>query len=92
MRTFTLMTEFATYLTGKRIDSEKFEKGDPTTYSEYQEQFEQMHPASFTSQKLFIINNLRRSYPITDENGDVIEAPKARPFGKPAAPRPRPKL
>ncbi len=84
------MTEFAAYLTGKKIDPEKFEKGDPSTYAEYQSQFAEMHPASFTSQKLFIINNLRISYPITNEHGEV--EPSVSRSSKPAYPRPRPKV
>jgi hypothetical protein len=84
------MTEFATYLTGKKIDPEKFEKGDPSTFAEYQSQFAEMHPASFTSQKLFMINKLRRSYPITNENGEV-EAPIQRSSPRPAMARPKPR-
>ena len=46
----------------KKIDSVAFKKGDAELWNDFKNQFEQMHPKSFTAQKLFLLNNVRRKY------------------------------
>ena len=54
---------FEEYLTSKKIDSLAFLNAEPEKYKEYKEIFEQMHPNSFSMQKLNMINPIRRRYP-----------------------------
>lgn len=75
------MTEFEEYLTGKRIDPERFKKKRPGQYQEFERIFLQVHPNSFTSQKLFLINQVRREFPYrgaTDEK-EAPKKPKLKP-------------
>ena len=55
---------FEEYLTSKKIDPKKFEIGDEHTFNNFKELFDQVHPKSFTAQKLFLINNIRRKFPL----------------------------
>jgi len=59
---------FQEYCESKKIDATAFQKGNPTRYEELELLFNEVSPASFTQQKKFIINNIRRSYqlPITE--------------------------
>jgi hypothetical protein len=50
------------YCIKKKINSEAFKKGEPQRWTELKTIFEQMHPNSFTEQKKFIINDIRRMY------------------------------
>ena len=50
------------YCIKKKIDSEAFKKGDSAKWQELKDIFDQVHPNSFTEQKKFLINNLRRKY------------------------------
>lgn len=59
---------FEEYLSEKNIDSGAFEKHESQKYSELRGIFEQMHPSSFTEQKRFLINDLRRQYQLVDFN------------------------
>ena len=52
------------YLTSKKIDSAKFKKAEPQLWQSWSDEFEQMHPNSFTVQKLNLINPIRRKYPL----------------------------
>jgi hypothetical protein len=60
------MDEFDTYLVGKKIDPALFRQARPGQYREFQEIFAQMHPKSFTLQKLFLINQIRRQCPLQE--------------------------
>ncbi|QJD79360.1 hypothetical protein [Spirosoma rhododendri] len=53
---------FSDYLADKKIDGPQFQQAEPAVYSEWAALFEQMHPDSFTVQKKFLINALRRRY------------------------------
>jgi hypothetical protein len=53
---------FEQYLEQKNIDSEKFLWSDPEHFQELKVVFNQTHPESFTAQKKFLINKLRRKY------------------------------
>lgn len=68
---------FEEYLFSKKIDSNSFKNRDRETWEKYCFLFDQMHPNSFTMQKLNIINNLRRNYPIRDE--EEVKSVKAKP-------------
>lgn len=74
--------DLRTYLTGKKIDTDRFKTEDPARFQEFETHFAQMHPDSFTAQKLFLINKLRRSYKLEDKNVQEIQP-------KPKAARPR---
>ncbi|AHM62590.1 hypothetical protein D770_21715 [Flammeovirgaceae bacterium 311] len=52
------------YLALKKIDAQAYRQGSPGQYVEFERQFMQMHPDSFTAHKLFLINEIRRSYPL----------------------------
>jgi len=54
--------DFETYLTAKKIDSIAFRKAEPQVWQEWSSEFDQMHPDSFTMQKLNLINPIRRKY------------------------------
>jgi hypothetical protein len=50
------------YLIQKKIDAPRFQKAEPERYAEWQREFVQMHPESFTAQKKFLLNDTRRKY------------------------------
>lgn len=54
--------EFEEYLVQKKIDASQFQQIDPEQYAEWKREFEQMSPASFTVQKKFLLNDIRRKY------------------------------
>lgn len=53
---------FEQYLEQKNISSEKFQWENPDNFQQLNLLFNQMHPDSFTAQKKFLINSLRRKY------------------------------
>ena len=53
---------FEQYLEQKNINSDNFLWTDPDYFQELKVIFNQMHPVSFTAQKKFLINKLRRTY------------------------------
>ena len=69
---------FKEYLVGKKIDPEAFSEGDPVRFKEFARIFAQVHPYSFTMQKLHLINMIRRAYPLPQEKW-LKEAPKPLP-------------
>jgi hypothetical protein len=54
------------YCLSKKIDCGLFQKSDPEKWLELKGVFEQIHPNSFTEQKKFIINDIRRRYLLKD--------------------------
>ena len=56
---------FDEYLDSKKIDRIEFSKQEPSVFAEWQKTFEQLHPNSFTAQKLYLINGIRRKFPKT---------------------------
>lgn len=62
-------SDFKTYLMSKKIDSTAFESAEPEVWLAWQSDFDQMHPASFTVQKLNLINPIRRKYPLASSAG-----------------------
>lgn len=65
--------EFEDYLKSKKIDPEKFKNGNENQYVEFKKLFESIHPNSFTQQKLFLINKIRRTYHY-DEIASVVSS------------------
>jgi len=53
---------FEEYCISKKIAPELFEKAEPERYREWKSIFSEMHPNSFTEQKKFLINHIRRAY------------------------------
>jgi len=74
---------FEEYLISKKIDGTAFREAEPTMWNEWNGLFEEMSPASFTAQKLYLINSIRRKY--------LLKAKEPAPVAKtssPAAARP----
>ncbi len=82
---------FEEYLISKKIDSQAFHVVEPDLWNEWSGLFEAMSPASFTAQKLYLINPIRRKYqlkntePISDQKKESATAPKP-------VMRPKPKM
>lgn len=78
--------DFIEYLKSKKIDSEKFKEELPEQYVEWLTLFDQVHPDSFTQQKLFLINDLRRKYTLQEKEevkktaGAKMMKPKIKPL------------
>lgn len=54
--------DFEEYLRIKKIDSKAFKEANFEVWKEWKKIFEQIHPDSFTAQKKFLINEIRRKY------------------------------
>lgn len=89
------MVTFEEYLSGKKIDAKAFEQAEKELISEWRQEFDQMHPNSFTAQKLFLINGIRRRFPLKVEvvNQETNDS-KPVSTATPAKPKPimRPKI
>lgn len=70
---------FEEYLTGKKIDVARFKKSEASLYAEWFSLFEEMHPESFTAQKLFLINPLRRRFQLKETEVREIRKPQMKP-------------
>jgi hypothetical protein len=90
---------FDEYLISKRIDGPAFFKSEPSLFETWRKEFDQMHPNSFTVQKLNLINPIRRKYPLKEaivqspskkEEMGATTAPATKP-GKPVI-KPKPKI
>jgi hypothetical protein len=55
---------FEEYLVSKKINGLAFQQADPERFAEWASEFVQMSPASFTAQKLYFINSIRRKCPL----------------------------
>jgi hypothetical protein len=53
---------FSEYLLSKNIDESSFSAGDNTMYVQWKYLFDQSSPNSFTDQKKFKINQIRRKH------------------------------
>ena len=56
------MMRFDEYLISKKIDPGQFSKHDAKQYATWEAEYAQLHPESFTAQKKFLINAVRRRY------------------------------
>ncbi|MEM9327937.1 MAG: hypothetical protein AAGA85_19890 [Bacteroidota bacterium] len=77
---------FNEYLQTKKIDAKRYRKAEPEQYEEFEAIFGQIHPESFTAQKLFLINGIRRRFPFKEE---VKSAPKKAQAKPKIVPKPR---
>jgi len=57
---------FEEYLSSKKIDSLAFKKGEPVQWEKWQQEFVLIHPNSFTTRNLYLINPIRRKYPLPE--------------------------
>ncbi len=74
------MQTFEEYLSHKKIDSAAFKKAEASRWETWHYEFKQLHPDSFTAQKLFWINQTRRKYPLQAQQEVVAKTVKrARP-------------
>jgi len=88
---------FDEYLISKKIDSSVFKTAEPARWHEWNTIFVELNPASFTAQKLYLINPIRRKYPLKSEAIQIPEKPNPISTSddqKPAAAKPvfRPKM
>jgi hypothetical protein len=78
---------FEDYLISKKIDSARFKEAEPEMWHAWKIEFDQMHPNSFTVQKLNLINPVRRKYQLAI----VVEVKKIQPAPpSPMAPSSKP--
>ncbi|MGD1840162.1 MAG: hypothetical protein ACFB0B_04595 [Thermonemataceae bacterium] len=56
--------DFVAYLMKKKINSELFQHAEPTRWQAFKTLYEQVHLNSFETQKKFLINDIRRKYPL----------------------------
>lgn len=56
------MMTFDEYLISKKINGASFKANEPDRFNEWKKLFESVHPESFTAQKKFLINPIRRKY------------------------------
>ncbi len=80
---------FDDYLRKKKIDADAFKKAETDLYSSLKEVYDQMHPDSFTAQKLFLINPIRRKYQLKEVAEKPAEKPKTM---RPKIMKPKPKI
>ena len=79
---------FEEYLVSKKIDSALFLAKENELWTSWKVEFEQMHPNSFTAQKLYLINPIRRKYPLKEVPQVKTEEPKKTDTPAVAAPTP----
>ncbi|WP_420577087.1 hypothetical protein [Ekhidna sp.] len=78
--------KFEEYLRGKKIDPDKFKAGEQEQYVKLKRIFDQVHPNSFTQQKLFLINKIRRTYQLKEKlevkkpDAAKVMRPKIKPL------------
>ena len=80
--------DFSTYLKSKKIDEKAWQQSAPDQFQELKAVFDQVHPDSFTAQKLFLINPIRRAHPLKEE--EVAAKPVAKKAARPMI-KPKPK-
>ena len=88
---------FEEYLREKKIDASLFKSNEPDRWHEWNTIFIEVSPASFTAQKLYLINPIRRKYPLKAEANAIPESngiTSSPSDQKPAAAKPvfRPKM
>jgi hypothetical protein len=87
---------FEDYLISKKIDSGRFRDSEPQLWKSWKDEFEKMHPNSFTVQKLNLINPIRRKYQLstvqeTSKVSEPVPTAPSRPVVKPGRPVIKPK-
>jgi hypothetical protein len=93
---------FQEYLVSKKIDAKAFSAAEPALFAAWESEFGQMHPNSFTVQKLNLINPIRRKYLLPVQETPTVKnlageeqrqqvpetQPKVTPASPPKVPRP----
>jgi hypothetical protein len=81
----------ADFLVQKRIDAAAFRQAEPERWREWEEIFESVSPASFVAQKLYLINPVRRKYPLAAAEASAAHSAAS---AKPASAQPvvKPKM
>lgn len=79
-----MAVDFEAYLVAKKIDAVEFARSEPETFNRWKSDFGQMHPNSFTVQKLNLINPVRRKYPLRQAGS--AEPPRPATPVKPVKP------
>ncbi|MEK6477141.1 hypothetical protein WJR50_06390 [Catalinimonas sp. 4WD22] len=77
------MQEFEEYLSSKKIDAKAFKEEKPEMWENWRSLFYTMHPNSFTQQKLFLINPIRRQFPIKENVGSGSDKNETTSIAKP---------
>ena len=57
---------FEEYLISKKIDQNLFKNSDSDLFHSWETMFNLIHPVSFTEQNKFIVNKIRRKYPMKE--------------------------
>jgi hypothetical protein len=57
---------FLDYLISKKINADAFQKADAPIFNEWKLLFESVHPDSFTAQKKYLLNPIRRKHLLKD--------------------------
>jgi hypothetical protein len=58
---------FEEYLVAKKINIQDFSNYEAARFQEWKQLFSQVHPESFTAQKKFLLNDVRRKYLLKNE-------------------------
>ncbi len=67
--------EFEVFLKNKKIDTVAFKQNEPQLWQEFAVLFGQVHLNSFVAQKLYLINPIRRKYPLSASAPQASEEP-----------------
>ena len=74
---------FEEYLIEKKIDAKKFKRSESELFDSFEKLFLQIHPNSFTAQKLFLINDLRRRFTLKAVEESSVRKAQMKPKIKP---------
>lgn len=80
---------FEEFLIKKKIDSHAFQSAEPAQWQEWKSLFEIISEVSFTSQKLYLINAIRRKHLLKN---DSAATPKPTAAASKPVMRPKPKM
>ncbi len=83
--------DFNEYLISKKIDAGAFKKAKPEVWIEWEQLFEEVHPKSFTSQKLYLINDIRRKFTLKSDSVDKDQQSAVKKVSKPRVKPAKPK-
>ena len=87
---------FEDYLREKKIDTSAFKTNEPERWLEWNTIFVELSPASFTAQKLYLINPIRRKYPLKNipepVKAEIIESKNPEQKSQSSKPVFRPKM
>jgi hypothetical protein len=76
---------FEEYLTSRKIDSPVFRQAEPQRWQEWKQIFTQTHPESFTAQKKFLLNPIRRKYRLAEPEKTDVSPQKTVETGTPVS-------